>query len=97
MGSDTMVVEIPQWVSPPGSAADGGHIPQMSVGRDVGVPTHWVGTGNGVIGGDWGVYCLPPKHICTIHCDPSYHGLVFGSGEEAGNAPIQTMVVAACP
>ena len=27
-----------------------------------------------------------------MHCDPSYHGLVFGGGVEAGNAPIQAMV-----
>ena len=32
-----------------------------------------------------------------MHCDPSYHGLVFGGRAESGNAPIQAMVGASHP
>ena len=62
VGYDPPVGEISRGVSPPGGAADGGHGPQTSVGWDVSVTTHWGGAGNGVTGGDCGIYRLPPEH-----------------------------------
>ena len=58
----------------------------------MGVPTHCNGSGNGGTGGGRGKYLPPPEHVCAIHCNPSHHGVVFGSGAESGNAPIQAMV-----
>ena len=63
----------------------------------MGVYTHWGGASNGGTGGDRGVYQPPPEHGRTIHCEPFYHGLVSGGGEESGNAPIQEMMGAAHP
>ena len=40
VGPEPLVGEIPRGVSPLGGTEDGGHGPQTSVGRDVGVPTH---------------------------------------------------------
>ena len=84
-------------VSPPGGMADGRHGPQTSAGQGVGVPRHWSGAGNGGTGGDRGIYRLSPEHGCTIHCDPSYHGLVIGGRAESGNTPIQAIVRTARP
>ena len=74
---------------PPGGAADGGHVPQTSTVWDIGVYAHWGRAGNCGAGVDHSVYCPPPEHDCTVHCDLSYHGLVSGGGAEAGTAPIQ--------
>ena len=97
VGSDTPVGESPRGVSPQGGTENGGHDPQTSTIWDMGVPTHWGGTGNGGTGGDWGIYRLPPEHSRTINCESSYHGLVSGGGAEAGNAPTQEMVGADRP
>ena len=97
MGPDALVGEGPCRISPPGGTADGGHGPQTSARLYVGVTTHWSGSGNGGTGGDRGIYRSPPEHGDTIHCDPSYHGIVFGGGAEARNAPIQVMVGTARP
>ena len=59
----------------------------------MGVPTYWSGADNGGIVGYRGIYCSPPEHGHAIHCDLSYHELVFCGGGDAGNAPIQEMVV----
>ena len=96
-GPDPPVGEGPQGVSLPGGTADGEHGTQTSAIRDVGIPTHWGGTGNGGTGVDWGIYHLPPEHGCAIHFDPPYHGLVFNGRAEAGNSPIQSMLGASCP
>ena len=64
---------------------------------DIGVPTHWGGSGNGWTGGDWGVYCPPPQLGFAIHCNSYYQRLVSGGGAESGNSPIQAMVGAARP
>ena len=77
--------------------ADGGHGPQTSAGREVVVTTHWSGASNDGVGGDQGIYCLPPELGRTIHFDPSYHRLVFHDGADAGNAPIQEMMGTAHP
>ena len=61
------------------------------------VPTHWIGAVNDWTGGYLGIYYLYLEHSCAINFDPSYHGLVFGGGAEAGNDPIQAMVGAAQP
>ena len=53
--------------------------------------------GNGGTGGDRGLSRPPPEHVRAIYRNPYYHGLVFCSGSESGNAPIQAMVGAACP
>ena len=95
MGSDTPVVEIPQWVSPPGGAEDGGHGTQTLMGWDVVVPTYWVGAGNIGTGGDRGIYQPSPENGHAIHCNLSYHVLVSGGGAESSNALIQLMVGAA--
>ena len=91
------VVEGPCRVLPPVRTVDGGHGPQTSAGRDVGVPTHWSGADNGGTGKYWGIYLPLPEHGCAIRYDPSYRGLVFGGGAENGNAPIQAMVGTARP
>ena len=57
----------------------------------------WVYPAIGGTRGDQGLYRLPSEHSHTINCNPSYHGLVFGSGAESGNAPIQGMVGASRP
>ena len=49
-GNDPQVGEIPREFSPPGSASDGGHGPQMPTGWDMGVYTHWGGAVNGRAG-----------------------------------------------
>ena len=90
-------IEIPWGVSPPGIAVDGTHGPQKSAGRDVGVPTHWGGSGNFGNRVDQGIYLPPPEYGHTIHCDLIHHGLVFGGGEDSSNASIQAMVRAALP
>ena len=95
VGPDPQVGEIPQGVSSPGGASDGGNGNQTLAGRDVGIPTHWSGAVNGGTGGDRGIYLPPPEHGRAIQCEPSYHGIVFGGRSEAGNAPIQVMVGAA--
>ena len=89
---DPPVGEGPRGVSPAGSTADGSHGHQASAGRDMYVPTHWSGAGNGETRGNRGIYHPPPEHGRAIHCDPSYHRLVFGGGADSGNAPIQDMV-----
>ena len=43
------------------------------------------------------MYCTTVFWWWALYCDPSYHGLVFGGGAEAGNAPIQAMMGAARP
>ena len=48
-------------------------------------------------GGDLDIYCPPPEHVCTIHSNSSYHGLVSGGGAEAGNVSIHSMAGAARP
>ena len=78
MGPETPVGEVPSGVLPLGVMEDGGHGPQTSSGRDMGVPTHWSGAGNGDNEVDWGIYRPPPEHGRAIHCDPYYNGLVFG-------------------
>ena len=55
------------------------------------------GDGNGGGGEYCGVYRLIPEHGCTVHCSSAYLGIVYGGGEESGNAFIQEMVVAPCP
>ena len=84
MGSDPSVIEIPRGMSPLGGTEDGRHGPQTSARRDVGVPTDWGCAANGGPGGDRG-------------CDSSYHGIVSGSGAEAGNVLIQAVVGETCP
>ena len=74
--------------------ADGGHGPRTSTGWDMGVYTHWGGAVNGGAGGYQGVYCPPPEHGHTVHCNSYYHGLVSIGGAEDRTAPIQAMVVA---
>ena len=91
MGTELPVGEGYRGVSSPGGTSDGGHGPQTSAGRDVGVPTHWSGAENGGTVGYRGIYCPPPEHGRGIHCDPSYHGILFGGGKEDGGAPIQAM------
>ena len=78
MGPDPLLGEGHREVSLTSGTADGGHGPQMSAGRYMGVPTHWGGVGNGVTGGYRGIYRPPPERGRAIHCDPSYHGLLFG-------------------
>ena len=63
----------------------------------MGVPTHWSGVGNSGTGGYWGIYRPPLEYRCAIHFDPSDYELVFGSGAEASNVPIQAMVGTALP
>ena len=75
---------------------DGGNIPQTSVRWDVGVPTHWGGTGNGGTGGDRIIYRLPPEHGHAIRCNLSYHGLMSGGGVESGTAPILVCLSVLC-
>ena len=44
---------------------------------------------------DWrrsGIYCPPPEHGRAIHCDLSYHKIVFGGRVETINAPIQAIM-----
>ena len=89
--------ELPRRVPPPGGTEDGGNGPQSSVVRDMGVTTHWSGANNGGIGINRGIHRPPPEHGRAIHCDPSYHGLVFGGGADARNAPIHVMVVTSRP
>ena len=67
---------------------------QTSTGWDMGVYIYWGSTGNGGAGGYRGVYCPPPEHGHTVHCDSYYHGILSGGRAEAGTAPIQDMVVA---
>ena len=76
MVSDPPVGEIPQGVSPPGVAADGGYGPETSAIWDVRVTTHWGGDGNCGTGGYWDIYRPPTEHGRTIHCDSPYHVLV---------------------
>ena len=61
----------------------------MSTVRDMGVSTHWEGTGDGGSILDWGVYLPPPEHGCKIYCELSYPGLVFDGGAEASNVTIE--------
>ena len=84
-------------MSTPGGVEYGGNGTQTSEVWDVGVPTHWSGAGNGGTGGDRGLYRPLSEHGCAIHCDPSYHGLVFGGGAESRNLPIWVMVGSARP
>ena len=42
--------EGPQGFPPPGGMEDGGHGIQTPTGWDMGVPTHWDGSGNGGVG-----------------------------------------------
>ena len=63
----------------------------------MGVPTHCGGAEKGGTGIDWGIYCLPPEHVCPVHRHLSYHGFVFGGRAEAWNVHIQVMVEAAHP
>ena len=95
MGNEPMDIKVPQRFPPPGGTADSGYGTQISTGWDMGVPTHWGGAGNGGDGRDWGVYQPPPEHVCTIHCNLSYHVLVSSGEAEAGTMTIQEMVVAA--
>ena len=95
MGLDPPIVEVPRGVSTPGGTADVGHGPQTPDGQDLGVPIYWISAGSGWIGVDLVIYCPPPDHGSAIHCDLSYHGLVFGGGADSGNAPIQVVVVTA--
>ena len=96
-GSETWVMTPPvgensRGVSPPGCASNGRHRLQTPTIRDMGVPTHWGGTGNGGTGGDQGINRPPPEHGCAIHCDLFYNGLVTGGGAKSGNAPIPAIV-----
>ena len=63
----------------------------------MGVPTHWSGAVNSGTGVDRGIYFLSPKNVRAIHCDQSYHGLVFSVGADARNALIQEIVGTARP
>ena len=92
MVPDPPVGEVPRGVSPPGDTADGGHGTQTSALQDMGVPTNWSGVGDDGYRGYRVIYPLPQEHDRAIHCDLSYHGLVFGGGAESRNAPIQVMV-----
>ena len=40
------------------------------------------------------MHFLTPEHVCTIHCDLSYRGLVSGGGAEASNATLAEIMVA---
>ena len=62
------------------------------MGWDMGVYTHWGGAGTGGDGGYRGVYYPPPEHGCTVHCDLSYHGIVYDGGAESGTALIQLVM-----
>ena len=58
----------------------------------MGISIHGGGAGNDGTIRDQGVYLPPPEHGRTIHCDSSYHGIVSGSGAEAGGAALAEMV-----
>ena len=95
MGTDPPVGEIPQGFSPPVGEGDDGNGPQMSTAWDMGVYTHQDGAENGGAGGDRGVYCLMLEHGRTVHCDLSYHRILYGGRAELRTTPIQAMVGAA--
>ena len=56
IGNDPQSGEGPRGFPPPGGTADGGHGTQMSMGWDMGVPTHWGSAGNGECGCYQGLY-----------------------------------------
>ena len=85
---DPVVGESSRGFPTPGGSVDGGHGPQIPTGWDMGVYTHWGGSGNGGSGGDRGLYRPPQEHGLTVHCDLSYHGLVSDDGAKAETAPI---------
>ena len=45
LGNDPLAGEIPRVFLPPGGTADGGHGTQTATGWNMGVPTHWGGSG----------------------------------------------------
>ena len=55
MSNDLLYVEGHQGIPPPGGMAGGEHGTQMSKVWDMGVPTHWGGSGNVSYGLDRGV------------------------------------------
>ena len=62
----------------------------------MGIYNHWGGAGDSGTRRYQGVYCPSLEHGRTIHCESSYHRLVSGGGEEAGDEYLTDMAVAAC-
>ena len=68
------------------------HGTQTSTVWAMGVPTHFPGGGNSGAGLDRGVYRPPPEHGCTIHCNSSYHDLMYSGKAEYVTETIKSIV-----
>ena len=96
MGSDPPAGEGPHGLPPPGGPADGEHGPQTPIEREMDISDHWGGAGDSGTIRDQGLNRPPLEHIRTIHCDSSYHGLMFVGGSEAGDVALVEIVGASC-